>query len=84
MTTYTSPEVEKRRLIMEWRCCDWCDRLLETPARMGMKGEQAERFGRAMIESDVLAREMMRQMLAEKAMGENENDDDDNDKRHDE
>jgi len=86
MSVYMTPEVYRNTKRLEhFRCCDWCDRFYELPARMGMKGEAAIRFGRAMIESDVLARDMMRQLLNEKAMGadDDENDDSDNE-RHDE
>ena len=31
------------------RCCDWCDRLYETPARLGKTGQEREMLGRALL-----------------------------------
>jgi hypothetical protein len=48
------------------RCCDWCDRLHETPARMGMTGQEAEMFGRAMVITNAISIHMFEKMMVDK------------------
>ena len=31
------------------RCCDWCNSLYETPARLGLTGQRREFMGRSLI-----------------------------------
>ena len=50
------------------RCCDWCDRLYETPARMGMVGQAREMMGRGLI----IANEMALQLYEKKLLEEEE------------
>ena len=37
------------------RCCDWCDRLHETPARMGLTGQTRDFVGRRMVIANEIA-----------------------------
>ena len=41
------------------RCCDWCDSLKVSPARMGLTGEDAEKMGRALIQVKAIQMHMM-------------------------
>jgi hypothetical protein len=41
------------------RCCDWCDRLYEIPARMGKTGQDREQMGRALIIANEILMEKM-------------------------
>jgi hypothetical protein len=45
------------------RCCDWCDRLHETPARMGMTGQEAEMLGRAMVIANAISIHMFEKLM---------------------
>jgi len=44
----------------EHRCCDWCNSLKVTPARMGLTGEAAEKMGRSLIQVKAIHMHMMR------------------------
>ena len=41
------------------RCCDWCNSLKVTPARLGLTGEAAEKMGRALVRIHAVQRHMM-------------------------
>ena len=43
------------------RCCDWCNSLKVTPARLGLTGEAAEKMGRALIHSRAIQMHMIAQ-----------------------
>jgi len=45
------------------RCCDWCDRLYETPARMGKIGQEREMLGRMMVIANELSIRHFEQMM---------------------
>lgn len=53
--------------VADGRCCDWCDRLKVTPARMGKTGEEAELMGRALIHTVILSEVMFKEMMKKKA-----------------
>ena len=41
------------------RCCDWCNSLKVTPARLGLTGEAAEQMGRTLVRIHAVQRHMM-------------------------
>ena len=41
------------------RCCDWCNDLKVTPARMGLTGEDAEIMGRILIRAKAVQMHLM-------------------------
>ena len=43
-------------------CCDWCDSLKVTPARLGLIGEAAEEMGRSLVRIHAVQRHMMKEM----------------------
>ncbi len=43
------------------RCCDWCNSLKVTPARLGMTGEDAEEMGRAFVRIHAVQQHLMKQ-----------------------
>ena len=46
------------------RCCDWCNSLKVTPARLGLTGEAAVRMGRALVRIDAIQKHEMNQRYA--------------------
>ena len=44
------------------RCCDWCNDLKVTPARMGLIGQAAEERGRQLIIVHAIQRHIMKEM----------------------
>ena len=47
------------------RCCDWCNSLKVTPARLGLTGEAAEKMGRALVRIHAVQQHMMKDMMKE-------------------
>ena len=45
------------------RCCDWCNDLKVTPARLGLTGEAAEQMGRTLIRIHAIQRNTMKEMM---------------------
>tara|TARA_Y100001938_G_C7892582_1_gene330480 strand:+ start:357 stop:629 length:273 start_codon:yes stop_codon:yes gene_type:complete len=45
------------------RCCDWCDSLKVSPARMGLTGEDAEKMGRGLIQMKAVQRHVMKERM---------------------
>jgi len=56
------------------RCCDWCDRLYELPARMGMTGQEAVMFGRAMVITNAISIHMLEKIMVEEKFPQNDED----------
>ncbi len=52
------------------RCCDWCNSLMVTPARLGLTGEAAVRMGRTFVRIHAVQQHEMKQRYAKEEIPE--------------
>ena len=55
---------------MDDRCCDWCNSLKVTPARLGLTGEAAEQMGRTFVRIHAIQIHEMKQRYAKEKIPE--------------